>query len=65
MFNLLNGLVAEASSLSIDWSNIIKAETFEPVLDGISAVLPIVAPVGFLIASIPVIIRLCKKLMKG
>lgn len=65
MFGLLNGLVATASSVSIDWSNIITADTFAPVLSGISTVLPIVAPVGFLIASIPVIIRICKKLMKG
>ena len=61
----LNGLVASASSLpTIDWTNIITADSFSGMLSGISHVLPIVVPIGIMIAGIPVIIKLVKKNMK-
>lgn len=58
-------LLATASGVSIDWSNIITSGTFAPLLDGITTVLPIVLPIGVGIAAIPVIVKLVKKFMKG
>lgn len=58
-------LIATASGVSIDWSNLITADTFAPLISGITTVLPIVLPIGIAIASVPVIIKLVKKNMRG
>ena len=61
--SFLNALLA-SSAPTIDWSNIITANTFDGLIDGITTVLPIVLPIGIMIAGIPVIIKLVKKFMK-
>lgn len=65
MLNFLNGLVASASSSAINWSSIITADSFDGMLDGISTVLPIVAPIGLTIVGIPVVWKLIKRFVKG
>lgn len=65
MLNALYGLVLSASGTpTIDWSDIIKPESFSGLINGITTVLPIVIPIGIMIAGIPVIIKLVKKNMK-
>lgn len=62
---MLYELVATASGVVIDWSNIVTADTFAPLISGITTVLPIVLPIGFGIAAVPIIIKMVKKNMKG
>lgn len=65
MLNAFYGLVASASGTpTIDWSTIITADSFSGLINGITTVLPIVIPIGIMIAGIPVIIKLVKKNMK-
>lgn len=61
--SVLNALLLSAAP-TIDWSTIITANTFDGLIDGITTVLPIVLPIGIMIAGIPVIIKLVKKFMK-
>lgn len=65
MLNFLNGLVASASAGTIDWSTIVKADSFDGMLSGISTVLPIVVPVGLTILGVGVVWRITKKMAKG
>ena len=69
LFNLLNGLLltgeGAASTSAIDWTNIITANSFDGMLDGISTVLPVVVPVGFTITGIFVVWRIAKKMARG
>ena len=51
--NVLQGLLltGETPAVStIDWSNIVTADSFAPMLSGITSVLPVVVPVGLTIA---------------
>ena len=62
----LESLVATTSTApTIDWSNIITSTSFDGMLTGISTVLPIVAPVALVIAGIPVVWKLVKRMMRG
>ena len=65
MFAFLNVLVASASSGTIDWGSIVTTSSFDGMLDGISTVLPIVAPIGLTIVGIPVVWKLVKRFVKG
>lgn len=63
--DFLNGLIASASSGTINWGAIVTTEAFDGMLDGISTVLPIVAPIGLTIVGIPVVWKLVKRFVKG
>lgn len=65
MFDFLSGLLASASAGTIDWSTIVKADSFDGMLSGISTVLPIVVPVGLTILGVGVVWRITKKMAKG
>ena len=65
MLNFLTGVIASASSGTIDWSTIVKADSFDGMLSGISTVLPVVVPVGLTILGIGVVWRITKKMAKG
>ena len=54
-----------AVTTSIDWSNIITQNSFSGLLDGISDVLPVVVPVGLIIAGVPVVWKFVKRMMRG
>lgn len=62
---LLNAVATTNTAPTIDWSNIITSSSFDGLISGITTVLPIVVPVGILIAGIPVVIRLVKKIGTG
>lgn len=62
---ILNGLLASASSGTINWAQIVTTSSFDGMLDGISTVLPIVAPIGLTIVGIPVVWKLVKRFVKG
>lgn len=49
----------------IAWGSIITATSFDGMLDGVSTVLPIVAPVGLTVLGIGVVWRIVKKMAKG
>lgn len=67
LFDVLQGLAltGETSTSSINWGNIITADSFKPMLDGISTVLPIVIPVGLTITGLFVVWRVVKKMVRG
>jgi hypothetical protein len=50
---------------SIDWSSIITSSSFDGLLSGITTVLPVVVPVALVIAGIPVVWKLIKRMMRG
>lgn len=53
------------ATTSIDWTQIISSNSFSGLLDGVSDVLPVVVPVALVIAGIPVIWKLVKRMMRG
>lgn len=50
---------------SIDWSTIITSSSFDGMLTGVSTVLTTVAPVALVIAGIPVVWKIVKRMMRG
>lgn len=50
---------------SIDWSTIITSDSFNGLLSGISTVLPIVVPVALVIAGVPIVWKIVKRMMRG
>ena len=62
---LLSGEGAGEAAASIDWSSIINSNSFSGLLDGVSTVLPVVVPVALVIAGIPVVWKLVKRMMRG
>lgn len=65
MFEFLSGLVAEASTpVTLDWSNIINANSFDGMMNGINNALPIVVPVGLTILGLGIVWKLIKKFAK-
>ena len=54
-----------AATTSIDWTQIVNSNSFSGLLDGVSDVLPVVVPVALVIAGIPVIWKLVKRMMRG
>lgn len=67
LFDILQGLAltGETTTSTINWGNIITADSFQPMLDGISTVLPVVIPVGLTITGLFVVWRVVKKMVKG
>lgn len=68
LFDVLYGLAltgGETATSTINWANIITADSFAPMLNGISTVLPVVVPVGLTITGLFVVWRIVKKMVKG
>lgn len=66
--NVLQGLLLTGETPavpSIDWSSAITADSFAPMLNGITTVLPVVIPVGLTITGLFVVWRVVKKMVKG
>lgn len=57
-------MLGEAAT-TIDWSTIITANSFAPLLNGISTVLPVVIPIGLSLAAVPIVWKYLKKFMRG
>lgn len=65
MFDFLGGLLASASNpVSLDWSTIINANSFDGMMTGINSALPIVVPVGLTILGLGIVWKLIKKFAK-
>ena len=63
---LLNMLATGGTTApTIDWSTIITSSSFEGLLNGITTVLPVVVPVALVIAGIPIVWKLIKRMMRG
>ena len=61
MLDFLCGLVATSDPVTVSWSNIINANSFDGMMTGINSALPIVVPVGLTLVGIGVIWKLIKK----
>lgn len=61
MLDFLAGLVATSDPVSVSWSNIINANSFDGMMTGINSALPIVVPVGLTLVGIGVVWKLIKK----
>lgn len=65
LFTALNGLVATSTDpVSLNWGNIINANSFDGMMDGINSALPIVVPVGLTILGLGIVWKLIKKFAK-
>lgn len=66
MLNFLPILTGGATSTSaIDWSTIVGGLDFSGITDGVSAVIPVAAPIGLAIAGAFVVWRVLKRFIKG
>ena len=61
MFNTLAGLLLTSDPVSVNWSNIINANSFDGMMGGINAALPVVVPVGLTILGLGIVWKLIKK----
>lgn len=65
LFTALNGLVATSTDpVSLNWGNIINANSFDGMMNGINSALPIVVPVGLTILGLGIVWKLIKKFAK-
>lgn len=58
-------MLAESAAPIIDWSNIITANSFSGITNGVATVLPVVIPVGLALAAVPIVWKFVKKFMRG
>lgn len=58
-------MLAEAASTTVNWGSIITADSFAPMLSGITTVLPVVIPVALSVIAIPIVWKFVKKFIKG
>ena len=65
MFDILSSLVATSTDpVALNWSNIINANSFDGMMNGINSALPIVVPVGLTILGLGIVWKLIKKFAK-
>ena len=65
LFTALNGLAATSTDpVSLNWGNIINANSFDGMMNGINSALPIVVPVGLTILGLGIVWKLIKKFAK-
>lgn len=61
MLNTLAGLVLSSDPVSVNWSSIINANSFDGMMGGINSALPVVVPVGLTILGLGIVWKLIKK----
>ena len=61
MLNTLAGLLLTSDPVSVNWSNIINANSFDGMMGGINSALPVVVPVGLTILGLGIVWKLIKK----
>lgn len=65
MLGYLASLVATSTTpVAVDWTSIINANSFDGMMGGINAALPIVVPVGLAILGLGIVWKLIKKFAK-
>lgn len=62
---MLSGLLATATTSTIDWGTLITASSFNGIIDGINDVLPVVIPVSLTIAGVVIVWRFVKGFIFG
>lgn len=50
--------------MGVSWSSIITTSSFEPIIDGVTSVLPIVIPAAFTLMGIPIVWNFVRKMVK-
>ena len=65
MLDILTSLVATSTDpVALNWGNIINANSFDGMMNGINSALPIVVPVGLTILGLGIVWKLIKKFAK-
>lgn len=57
-------LLTTASTASVDWSSLIKADSFNGIISGITTALPIVIPVAITLMGIPIVWNFVRRMIK-
>lgn len=65
MLDFLSGIIATSTDpVALNWGNIINANSFDGMMNGINSALPIVVPVGLTILGLGIVWKLIKKFAK-
>lgn len=65
MLDFLSSIVATSTDpVALNWGNIINANSFDGMMNGINSALPIVVPVGLTILGLGIVWKLIKKFAK-
>lgn len=64
MFGYFANLIGNATTSTVDWSTIIKADTFNGLIDGVTGALPLVIPVAVTLMGIPFVWGMIRKMVK-
>lgn len=64
MLNFIPFLTGGTTSATVDWSNLINANSFDGIVSGITTALPIVIPVVITIMGIPIVWKFVKGMIK-
>lgn len=62
---LTNLLLTGTSATTVDWGSLITSSSFNPILEGINDVLPVVIPVSLTIGGIVLVWRFVKGFIFG
>lgn len=65
--NFLNGLLLSGTTpaaASVDWSELINANSFDGIISGITTALPIVIPVAITLMGIPIVWAFIRRMIK-
>lgn len=62
--NFFYGLLGSGSAVSVDWSNLINANSFNGIISGVTTALPIVIPVAITLMGIPIVWAFIRKMVK-
>lgn len=61
---MLNGLLATATTSTVNWGSLLDASSFNGIIDGITTALPIVIPVAITLMGIPIVWGTVRKMIK-
>ena len=61
---MLGGLLATATTSTVNWGSLIDASTFNGIIDGITTALPVVIPVAVTLMAIPIVWAFIRKMIK-
>lgn len=56
--------ILTASAATVDWSTLISATSFDGIINGVTAALPIVIPVAITLMGIPIVWGFIRKMIK-
>ena len=62
--SLANLVLTGGTDPAVNWGNLITADSFDGIINGVTTALPIVLPVMFTLMGIPIVIGLVRKTVK-